>query len=199
MTRDDVDLSCFHRGKRLTTARLARELADKSALRESGLRERYELFGSLSADGSVYEAAQYEDEYDDTYDGVSTGQEEPKEETEVDSGAPVPLNQALPSSRWRRRDQPDEDGEDETGPRRDQFVANPEEVRARQEARRQQQQQQRGRGGRRQGPPPERDVTGRPRGQGQDKQVLQNRRRKTENKSAQHRRGADRKQRGGMF
>ena len=68
----------------MTEARLARELADKSSLRESGMRERYQLFGCLTADGSVYEAAQYEDEYDDTYDDVTTGQEEPKEEAEED-------------------------------------------------------------------------------------------------------------------
>ena len=68
----------------MTTARLARELADKSSLRDSGLRERYQLFGSMTSEGSVYEAVQYEDEYDDTYDDVTTGQEEPKEEEEED-------------------------------------------------------------------------------------------------------------------
>ena len=68
----------------MTEARLARELADKSSLREAGMRERYHLFGSLTADGSVYEAVQYEDEYDDTYDDVTTGQEEPREEAEQD-------------------------------------------------------------------------------------------------------------------
>ena len=69
---------------RLTTARLAAELADKSALRTDGVRHKYELFGSLSAEGSVYEAAQYEDEYDDTYDSVATGGGEPNEEAETD-------------------------------------------------------------------------------------------------------------------
>ena len=69
---------------RMTTARLARELADKSSLRAAGVREKYQLFGSLTTEGSVYEAAQYEDEYDDTYDDGTTGQEEPKEETEED-------------------------------------------------------------------------------------------------------------------
>ncbi|XP_043203293.1 activating signal cointegrator 1 complex subunit 2-like [Amphibalanus amphitrite] len=200
MSRNDVDLSRFHKGKRMTEARLARELADKSSLREAGQRERYQLFGSLTTDGSVYEAIHYEDEYDDTYDDVSTGQEEPKEEAEEDSG-PVPLNQPLPSSRWRRPDPAAEEDQETSGPRRDHFVQDPAEVRARQEARRQEQQQRRrgrGRGGHH-GPPPNRDVVGAPRGQGQDKQVLQNRRRKNEQKSTQHRRGADRKQRGGMF
>lgn len=41
--------------------------------------------------------------------------------------------------------------------------------------------------------------SGGPRGQGQSKQVVQNRRRKAEHKSTQARRGADRKARGGMF
>ncbi|KAF0288704.1 Activating signal cointegrator 1 complex subunit 2 [Amphibalanus amphitrite] len=150
-----------YRRRRMTEARLARELADKSSLREAGQRERYQLFGSLTTDGSVYEAIHYEDD------------------------GPVPLNQPLPSSRWRRPDPAAEEDQETAGPRRDHFVQDPAEVRARQEARRQEQQQRRrgrGRGGHH-GPPPNRDVVGAPRGQGQDKQVLQNRRRKNEQKS----------------
>jgi hypothetical protein len=44
-----------------------------------------------------------------------------------------------------------------------------------------------------------RDVVGKPKGQGQDKQVLINRQRKNANKGKGHRIGADKKQAKGMF
>ena len=99
------------------------------------------------------------------------------------------------------------------------FARNPEEVRQEAERRRQEKMQRRNRhkggggGGGGGGPPaaggnggggagavpPHRDVVGRAKGQGQDKQVLLNRARKNANKGKGHRIGADKKMSKGMF
>ena len=102
------------------------------------------------------------------------------------------------------------------------FARNPEEVRQEAERRRQEKMQRRNRhkggggGGGGSGPPaaggngggggggagavpPHRDVVGRAKGQGQDKQVLLNRARKNANKGKGHRIGADKKMSKGMF
>ena len=89
----------------------------------------------------------------------------------------------------------EEDDEEEDERKKKDFARNPEEVRAEAE-RRYQHKMSRGRGGR---PPPNRDVVGKEKGQGQDKQVLINRSRKTTNKGKAQRAGADRKQAKGMF
>ena len=78
------------------------------------------------------------------------------------------------------------------------FVRNPEEVRQEAERRRAEKmaRNSKGKGG---GGGPNRDVVGRAKGQGQDKQVLLNRARKNTNKGKGQRIGADRKAAKGMF
>lgn len=77
------------------------------------------------------------------------------------------------------------------------FVRNPEEIRQENERRRQEKMQ------RNQKKHPHqaaaRDVVGKPKGQGQDKQVLINRARKNANKGKGQRIGAEKKQAKGMF
>ena len=98
------------------------------------------------------------------------------------------------------------------------FARNPEEVRQEAERRRQEKMHRRNRnkggggggggqaavgpnggGGGAGAVPPHRDVVGRAKGQGQDKQVLINRARKNTNKGKGHRIGADKKMSKGMF
>ena len=91
-----------------------------------------------------------------------------------------------------REDESDEDEEDSVK-KRDEFVRNPAEVREEKERKWAEQNARRG-GGR-----GNRDVVGRAKGQGQEKQVLLNRSRKNANKGKGIRVAAYRKQAGGMF
>ena len=75
------------------------------------------------------------------------------------------------------------------------FVRNPEEVRQEKERKRQEKISK----NRSHNTPPNRDVVGKAKGQGQDKQVLINRARKNANKGKGHRNAADRKAAKGMF
>merc|ERR1719330_1533565 len=79
------------------------------------------------------------------------------------------------------------------------FARNPEEVREEMARKRQEKIARRGGGGRGGGGGQNRDVVGKARGQGQDKQVLINRARKNANKGKGQRAGADRKAAKGMF
>ena len=95
-------------------------------------------------------------------------------------------------------DDEEEDDEEDTNRKNMNFVRNPEEVRQEKERRR---QEKISRQGHKRAPAhqPVKDVVGKPKGQGQDKQVLINRARKNANKGKSQRAGADRKQAKGMF
>ena len=149
------------------------------------------------------------DEYDDTYDDVAVGQEEP--DSRDDGGRQFVLPVALgggkiPRVVQEKDDEDDDDEEDEEegvfGRKPMNFTRNPEEIRQENERRRQEKMSRNARkpaAQQQQQYQPARDVVGKPKGQGQDKQVLINRARKNANKGKGHRAGAERKQAKGMF
>ncbi|KAK7872819.1 hypothetical protein R5R35_006697 [Gryllus longicercus] len=166
-----------HKGKRKGMYRDVMMLLNDKTHRED-MREFYSPF-SL-----------YEDEYDDTYDDrldVTLGDDDDPERNNNTAQENHSRAAAAASA------SEDEEDSDE-GPSADHFVMNPERVRALQEQRR----LARGHRG-----PPRRDVVGKPKGQGQDKNVVINRNQKNTHK-AQHgnhnrRRGAQRKLAQGMI
>ncbi|GFG31805.1 hypothetical protein Cfor_04242 [Coptotermes formosanus] len=143
MTQDEVDTSRIHKGKRKAKHKNLNELIDDKSHRTE-FRDMYSKFGLIDAEGSMYD-----DEYDDTYDhlDVSVGEEGDLERR------PFVVPRVL-HSKEDEEEYPSggESGEEEQGepdekpqPLRDEFVANPEEQRAKAEQRRQQQMQSRAR------------------------------------------------------
>ncbi|XP_043280547.1 activating signal cointegrator 1 complex subunit 2 [Venturia canescens] len=197
MTRDVIDKTRVHKGKRKDKYKNFGQLInDKSHVKEtSNIYEKY----SMVLD-------EYDDEYDDTYDSHDVGPNGIDEPLEMD-GRAFTTPRVL---RWDEKreiedeDEDQEDGEVEEGPSRAQndrlnFAQDPAEMRARAEQRRLSQ-----RGGKTAGSSAgsRGDVIGKPKGQGNDKNVLINRDRKNTNKAsrANHNRrsGADFKRRQGM-
>jgi len=233
-TRDDIDMSRIHRGKKNKIGDANKFLDDKSDIH--GMRDRFSKLGLVSdIEVLVGSEGEYEDEYDDTYDEVNVGAEEPDSRDDGVQGRKFVLPVALGGGKIARNqknyndDDEDEDDDEEVTPggKKMNFARNPEEMRAEADRRRQEKmnrntkkqgghQQQpaaskqgQQAGGGKPGPqhqaggagvvPPHRDVVGRAKGQGQDKQVLINRARKNQNKNKGQRVGADRKQAKGMF
>ncbi len=216
-SRDSVDLSRVHKGKRSRGPRNAEKvLEDKAEL--APLRGRFQELGMVAE----IEDADYDDEYDDTYDENAVGEAEPDAKDEMTERRPFVLPRALGGghvapARKDKEEEEDEEEEEGAGKSRDTFLRNPEDLRAEAERRRQSQMAHRGGGGKRGGGggqrpgggggggppnPPQgrnRDVVGKPKGQGQDKQVQINRARKNANKGKSHRAAAERKQGKGMF
>merc|ERR1712025_509154 len=160
--------------------------------------DRFAKLGIVSDDIVGEDAGDdYNDEYDDTYDDNATGQQEPDagEETGRQFVLPVALGggKIKPVSNNVKDDEEDED-EDNAKARMD-FVRNPEEVRAENERKRQERLRRNNNkgGGSGGGGPHSRDVVGKAKGQGQEKQVLINRARKNTNKGKGHRIAADKK------
>ncbi|PSN41849.1 hypothetical protein C0J52_16232 [Blattella germanica] len=197
MTQDEIDTSKIHRGKRKSQYKNLNQLIDDKTHR-SEFREMYTKFGLVDTEGSMYD-----DEYDDTYDhlDVSVGEEGDFERRPIVVPRILQTNEESSSEEQSDREGPVEPSKP---PPRDEFVQNPEELRAKAEQRRQQHMQSRGRGWRSgPHPPKQRDVVGRPKGQGQDKQVVINRDHKNVNKGARgnhnRRAGAQRKRQQGMM
>ncbi|KAG6465552.1 hypothetical protein O3G_MSEX015226, partial [Manduca sexta] len=124
----------------------------------------------------------YSDEYDDTYDAEEVS---PRADEREDARRPFVTPRAL-QARHAHQEESEEDSAAEEVPstssrNRMDFCVNPEEMRARREA---SFQARRGKGHR--PPPPSKnvDVIGKPKGQGQEKDVLANRDRKEKHKSA---------------
>ncbi|XP_061719107.1 activating signal cointegrator 1 complex subunit 2 [Cydia pomonella] len=196
MTRDDVDLTKIHVGKRKDKHRNIKELLDD----KSDVRQRVDIYSKYNL--VCDEQAMYSDEYDDTYDsdGVTPAPADP-----TDERRPFVTPRAL-----QTRHELESSSEDEPEPtpapstynarNRMDFCQNPEEIRARREAN---YQARRGRGGHRPPPPANKDVVGKPRGQGQDKEVLANRDRKEKHKGSRgnhsRRQGAQWKRSQGMM
>ena len=204
-----------HRGKRTEVSSANALLDDKSFIQ--GLKSQYAPLG-IVVDEVVIDAANdlgYDDEYDDTYDDAGVGQAEPDAADEGEGGRKFVLPRALGGGHIRSDKAKESDSgseEDENDRRkRDDFTRNPAEIREENERKRQlKQQETRRRKGRQQsnpqnsggaGPntPPHRDVVGRAKGQGQEKQVLINRSRKNANKGKSVRAAADKKMSRGMF
>jgi len=207
LSRDQVDTSKIHRGKKDKTKDAKKLLDDKRDLYV--LKDRFDKLGivvdEISRDG-FEDSGEYDDEYDDTYDDSAVGETEP--DARDDMGRAFVLPVALGGGKIRPEiiDANDEsDEESEVKPNMN-FVRNPEEVRQEQERRR---AEKMNRGHKKGAPgggganantvPPHRDVVGRARGQGQEKNVLLARARKNANKGKGQRVGADRKAAKGMF
>ena len=203
--RTDVDMTRIHRGKKNIAKNANKLLEEKADL--VGLKDRFDRLGivedieivarpSAEADhGNEYE---YDDEYDDTYDDIAVGEQEPDAQDEHGRGFVLPV--ALGGGKVSKTRAPVEESEEEEDEAsevksRMNFVRNPEEVRQEKERKRQEKISQR----RSHNTPPNRDVVGKAKGQGQEKQVLINRARKNANKGKGHRNAADRKAAKGMF
>ena len=215
-SRDNVDISKVHRGKKNKTTDAKKLLEDKRDVMKMkdkfdrlGIVEDIEVIEVLKKSerepqpGNEYE---YDDEYDDTYDDVPLGEQEPDAKDDLGRGfvLPVALGGGKIQSRNNQADEDDDEEEDEEEKSRTKmnFVRNPEEVREEMARKRQEKIARRGGGGGGRGGGgggQNRDVVGRARGQGQDKQVLINRARKNANKGKGQRAGADRKAAKGMF
>jgi len=134
---------------------------------------------------SFYGQNEYEDEYDDTYDESGMGTTEPDEITLK------PLNKKM--AEFEDETNGHGESEDEMSiPQKpkDAFVEDPAVVRERLERRRAEKAQQKRHHHVHEG---QRDVVGKAKGQGQDKEVVLNRRHKTMHSNEQRRKGADRK------
>ncbi|XP_028167378.1 activating signal cointegrator 1 complex subunit 2 [Ostrinia furnacalis] len=177
MTRDDVDLSRVHRGKKREKYKDLKDLLDDKTevKRVADIYSKYNMVCD--------EQAMYSDEYDDTYDSDGVAAADAGDDTRRPFVTPRALQQS-------QRREAEEESEEESEPNTEQpsssnrnkldFCVNPEEIRARREA---SYNARRGRGHR---PPPAKnmDVTGKPKGQGQDKDVLHNRDKKEKHKSS---------------
>ena len=133
----------------------------------------------------------------DTYDENAIGEAEPDAyEFEREFVLPRALGGGHINRRNKKVDgdseESDEDEANEKNPNLN-FARNPQEIREEAERRRQSKMKKP------QNPPPHRDVVGKAKGQGQDKNVLINRSRKNQQKNKHHRNMADKKQSKGMF
>ncbi|XP_026495747.2 activating signal cointegrator 1 complex subunit 2 isoform X2 [Vanessa tameamea] len=192
MTRDDVDLSKIHVGKKKEKYKDLKDmLNDKTEVKNrADIYSKYNLVCD--------EEAMYSDEYDDTYDsdGVS-----PAADATDDGRRPFVTPRALRTPAGPPEESEESEEVEEETPSRSKmnFCVNPEELRARREAN---VQARRGRGGR---PPPARniDVIGKPKGHGQEKETLMNRDKKEKHKSSRgnhnRRQGAQWKRSQGMM
>ncbi|XP_037509100.1 activating signal cointegrator 1 complex subunit 2 [Rhipicephalus sanguineus] len=163
------------------------------------LKEVYEKYSIVQE--VVDDEGLYEDEYDDTYDSNDVGLAEPAPEDELSTRRAFTTPRVLEPKSGRRHkenryEDKDADSDKEETPPRDQFVANPAEIRAQRERRYQEKMERTGHAPRR------RDVKGGPKGQGQSKDTLQDRQYKERHKSSfthNQRAQADYKRSRGMY
>ena len=207
LNRDDVDMTRIHRGKKNLAKNANKLLEDKSDL--VGLKDRFDRLGIVedveivvrpSAEVVADNENDYDDEYDDTYDDIAVGEQEPDAKDELGRGFVLPValggGKLVTNNRNPNNDESEEEDESESADKsKMNFVRNPEEVRQEKERRRQEKISR----NRSHNTPPNRDVVGKAKGQGQEKQVLINRARKNANKGKGHRNAADRKAAKGMF
>ena len=191
----DFNINQLHRGKKKIAKNANALLDDKSDL--AMMKDRFAELSIVHDD--IYlpvEDAEYDDEYDDTYDDTIVGQAEPDG---LELGREFVLPRALGGGHISAQSNQklDDDDDDEAGDEgaKMNFVRNPAEIREEAERRRQSKQSHM----KKKGYDQPRDVVGKAKGQGQDKQVLVNRARKNANKNKNHRALADRKQSKGMF
>lgn len=198
MTQDVMDTTRIIRGKRKPKYKDVKQLLDdKSLVKE--YQSTYAKLGLVEEDERNFNY--YDDEYDDTCDDREISVPEAGD----DERRPLVVPRVLRTNEDTKSSEEEigSEEDDSAAPPSDQFVPNPEELRAQAEHRRQMKLQNRG--GRHHGGamPQSRDVVGRPKGQGQDKNVIINRQNKSAHKSsyANHNRraGAQRKRQQGMF
>ncbi|KAK2523061.1 Ascc2 [Columba guinea] len=198
-SRDSVDVSRIQKGKRL--------LNDKRLVAEQ--RERYSQYSVVVEEVPVQPGAaqlyreDYEDEYDDTYDGNQVGANDADSDDELISRRPFTIPQVLRpkgQEEGQEEEEGDEEEEEEEAEKeraKDHFVQDPAVLRERAEARRLAQLARKGH---------KHDssaVVGNAKGHGQNRETVQERRKKEANKStrANHNRRAlaDRKRNKGMI
>uniref|UniRef100_A0A1B6LZ56 CUE domain-containing protein n=1 Tax=Graphocephala atropunctata TaxID=36148 RepID=A0A1B6LZ56_9HEMI len=182
MTRDRIDTSRVHKGKRQDKHKNMFEMLDD----KSHVNQLRDLYTQLSLVETVEHANEYEDEYDDTYDDVDVpvGNEG---DTETEERRAFVIPRVLQQQQQQKLvaessnyDEEDEEEESE-GAKADQFIENPADIRARAEQRR---QEMRGRGsGRSRAAFSRNDVVGKSKGQGQEKEVVISREYKNTNKA----------------
>nr|XP_031298894.1 activating signal cointegrator 1 complex subunit 2 isoform X4 [Camelus dromedarius]XP_031298895.1 activating signal cointegrator 1 complex subunit 2 isoform X4 [Camelus dromedarius]XP_031298896.1 activating signal cointegrator 1 complex subunit 2 isoform X4 [Camelus dromedarius] len=203
-SRDSVDLSRVHKGKRKgeNTRSLVNDKREVLAQ-----RQRYEQYSVVLeevplqlGEGSPYHGDDYEDEYDDTYDGNQVGANDADSDDELISRRPFTIPQVLRTKvpgEGQEEDEDEEEAEDEA-PKPDHFVQDPAVLREKAEARRMAFLARKGYRHDSSGA-----VAGSPRGQGQSRETTQERRKKEANKAtrANHNRRtmADRKRSKGMI
>ncbi|XP_046989766.1 activating signal cointegrator 1 complex subunit 2 isoform X6 [Schistocerca americana] len=197
MTQDVMDTTRIIRGKRKPKYKDVKELLDDKTLIKQ-YQSTYAKLGLVEEDESQFNY--YDDEYDDTCDD----REISVPEVGDDERRPLVIPRVLRMNEDVKSSEEESGSEGDTAAvPSDQFVPNPEELRAQAEHRRQMKLQNRGRRHYSGAMPQSRDVVGRPKGQGQDKTVVVNRQNKSAHKSsyANHNRraGAQRKRQQGMF
>merc|ERR1719347_675275 len=206
LNRDVVDTSRIHKGKKNKSNDAKKLLEDKSDIWK--MKDRFDRLGIVEEIETVQRGGadpehghdyDYDDEYDDTYDDVEYGEQEPDAKDDLGRGfvLPVALGGGKITNTRTTAEEESEEEEDEASAAKSKmnFVRNPEEVRQEKERKRQEKISR----NRSHNTPPNRDVVGKAKGQGQDKQVLINRARKNTNKGKGHRNAADRKAAKGMF
>ncbi|XP_034396869.1 activating signal cointegrator 1 complex subunit 2 [Cyclopterus lumpus] len=205
--RDQVDMSRIWKGRR--KGENAREtLNDKQHIAEQ--KARYQAYETVVDEvvlepgetGEAYELDAYDDEYDDTYEMSQVGANDLDGDSLL-SRRPFTVPQILrKGNKPELEEEEEEDEEEETlqnNVNRDQFVQDPALLRERADARRAAMHQRKGF---RPEPRPS-AVAGQPKGQGQNKETLLDRRKKEAHKGrgANHNRRnmADRKRNKGMI
>ncbi|XP_054248950.1 activating signal cointegrator 1 complex subunit 2 isoform X6 [Indicator indicator] len=208
-SRDSVDVSRIQKGKRTREKETTRSLLnDKRLVAEQ--RERYSQYSVVVEEVPVQPGEaqlyreDYEDEYDDTYDGNQVGANDADSDDELISRRPFTIPQVLrrkgQEEGQEEEEEDDEEEEEEAEKERtkpDHFVQDPAVLRERAEARRLAYLARRGHKHNSSA------VVGNAKGQGQNRDTVQERRKKEANKStrANHNRRAmaDRKRNKGMI
>ncbi|XP_021573796.1 activating signal cointegrator 1 complex subunit 2 [Carlito syrichta] len=205
-SRDSVDLSQVHKGKR-------KEENTRSLLNDKRMvaaqRQRYEQYSVVveevplqSGESLPYHGDDYEDEYDDTYDGNQVGANDADSDDELISRRPFTIPQVLrtkvPREGQEEDDEEEEEEPEDEAPKPDHFVQDPAMLREKAEARRMTFLARKG-----YRHDSSTTVAGSPRGHGQSRETTQERRKKEANKAvrANHNRRtmADRKRSKGMI
>ncbi|KAM6318124.1 activating signal cointegrator 1 complex subunit 2 isoform 2-T2 [Podargus strigoides] len=205
-SRDSVDVSRIQKGKRREKDTTRSLLDDKRLVAEQ--KERYGQYSVIveeipvpPGEAQLYRE-DYEDEYDDTYDGNQVGANDADSDDELISRRPFTIPQVLrPKGQEEGQEEEEEDEEEEEEAEKertkDHFVQDPAVLRERAEARRLAYLARKGH---------KHDssaVVGNVKGHGQNRETVQERRKKEANKStrANHNRRvmADRKRNKGMI
>nr|XP_025963903.1 activating signal cointegrator 1 complex subunit 2 isoform X1 [Dromaius novaehollandiae]XP_025963904.1 activating signal cointegrator 1 complex subunit 2 isoform X1 [Dromaius novaehollandiae]XP_025963905.1 activating signal cointegrator 1 complex subunit 2 isoform X1 [Dromaius novaehollandiae]XP_025963907.1 activating signal cointegrator 1 complex subunit 2 isoform X1 [Dromaius novaehollandiae]XP_025963908.1 activating signal cointegrator 1 complex subunit 2 isoform X1 [Dromaius novaeholland len=207
-SRDSVDVSRIQKGKRREKDTTRSLLNDKRLIAEQ--KERYSQYSVVVEEVPVQQGEaqfykeDYEDEYDDTYDGNQVGANDADSDDELISRRPFTTPQVLrPKGQEDGQEEEEEEDEEEEEEaekertKQDHFVQDPAVLRERAEARRLSYLARKGH---------KHDssaVVGNAKGHGQNRETVQERRKKEANKStrANHNRRvmADRKRNKGMI
>ncbi|XP_050664663.1 activating signal cointegrator 1 complex subunit 2 [Leptidea sinapis] len=192
MTRDDVDLSKIHLGKRKSKYKDLKDMLNDN----KDVKSRADIYSKYNL--VCDDVAMYSDEYDDTYDSDGIV---PNTDLTDDVRRPFVTPRVL-QSRAKNDEVSEESESEEERPsgsqQRREFCVDPALLRARREATRQPRRPDHR-------PPPQKsiDVVGKPKGHGQEKEVLHNRDKKEKHKSSRanhnRRQGAQWKRSQGMM